>query len=94
MLHLLATLCVDLSLTLFALDSSNSTGGFCIKTLTYCRPTTIMGPILDKVGVSCNVEGTSCEELEWRVNSCLLRPCTVPVRASMLCLLGCYTTGL
>jgi hypothetical protein len=81
MLHLLATLCVDLSLTLFALGNSNSTCGFCIKTLTCCRPTAIMGPILDKVGVSCNVEGASCEELGWCINSCLLRPCTAPVRA-------------
>jgi hypothetical protein len=39
------------------------------------------GPILDMVVVSYYVEGASCEELGWCLNSCLLHPFTVPVRA-------------
>jgi hypothetical protein len=48
MRQLLATPCVALSLTLVALGGSN--------------PMTIMGPILDTVAISSNVEGTSYEE--------------------------------
>jgi hypothetical protein len=40
-----------------------------------------MGPILNMVDISCNVEGVSCEELGWPVNLCLLRPFTAPIRA-------------
>jgi hypothetical protein len=40
-----------------------------------------MGPILDTVAVSHDVVGTSCEELGWRVNMCLLHPFTTHVRA-------------
>jgi hypothetical protein len=40
-----------------------------------------MGPVLDTVVVSFNVVGTSCEELGWRVNMCLLCPFIVPIRA-------------
>jgi hypothetical protein len=52
--------------------------------MSYCRPNTIVGPILDKVVVSHDVEGASCEELGWRVNSYLLDPFTAPVRACRL----------
>jgi hypothetical protein len=50
--HVLATLCVTLSFSQFAL------GG-----LTCNRSMTIMGPILDKDVISRDVEGASCEEL-------------------------------
>jgi hypothetical protein len=40
-----------------------------------------MGPILDMVVVSRDVEGALCEELGWRVYSCLPHPFTVFVRA-------------
>jgi hypothetical protein len=40
-----------------------------------------MGPILDMVAISHEVEGVSWEELGWRVNSCLLHPFTTSVRA-------------
>jgi hypothetical protein len=40
-----------------------------------------MGPILDMVAVSRDVEGVLCEELGWRVNSCLPCPFIVFVRA-------------
>jgi hypothetical protein len=60
--QLLATLCVALSLTLFALGIADSTGGFCLRTLSFSRPTTIMGPILDMVAVFHDVEGVICEE--------------------------------
>jgi hypothetical protein len=79
--QLLATLYVASSLALFALGSSDLTGGFCLRTLIYCMPTTIVGPILDTVVVSRDVEGASCEELGWHLNSCLLRPFTTSVRA-------------
>jgi hypothetical protein len=41
----------------------------------------IMGPVLDTVAVSHDVEGMSCEELGWRINSCLLCLFTAPRRA-------------
>jgi hypothetical protein len=40
-----------------------------------------MGPILDTVVVSHDVAGTSCEELGWRANMCLLYPFNAHVRA-------------
>jgi hypothetical protein len=39
-----------------------------------------VGPILDMVAISLDVEGASCVELGWCVNSCLLRLFTVPGR--------------
>jgi hypothetical protein len=71
--QMLATLCVASSLTLVALSGFNLTGGFCLGTLRFAGPSAIMGPILDMVVVSHDVEGVSCDELGWRVNSCLLR---------------------
>jgi hypothetical protein len=71
--QLVATLCVASSLALFAWGSADPAVGFCLRTLSYCRPTAIMGPILDTVVVSHNVVGTSFQELEWCVNMCLLR---------------------
>jgi hypothetical protein len=63
----------------------------------YCRPTTIMGPILDTVVVSCDVVGTSCEELGWHVNMYLLCPFNVPIRvhcfASLIVTLRAYKAG-
>jgi hypothetical protein len=70
--QLLATLCVTLSHTLFALGGADSTDGFCHRTLSYSRSTTIVGPILDTVDVSHFVMGTLCEELGRHVNMGLL----------------------
>jgi hypothetical protein len=50
--QLLATLYVALSLALFAQVGTDPTGGFCLRTLSYSGPTTIMGPILHMVPVS------------------------------------------
>jgi hypothetical protein len=69
---LLATLYVTLSLALFALGDVDPTEGFCLRTLSYCRLMTMVGPILDTVAVSREVVGASCEELAWHVNMCLL----------------------
>jgi hypothetical protein len=60
--QLLATLCVSLSLTLFAMGSGDPTGRFYLRTLSFSRPMTIMGPILDTVVVSRVVERMICEE--------------------------------
>jgi hypothetical protein len=68
----LATLCVALSLALFALGGSNLAVGFYLRTLSYSRPTTIVGLILDMVVVSRVVVGTSCKELGRHVNLDLL----------------------
>jgi hypothetical protein len=70
---LLATLCVTLSLALFALGDADSTGGFCLRTLRFGRPMTNVGPILDVVVIPrAVVVGTTCEE-SWRcVNMALL----------------------
>jgi hypothetical protein len=57
------------------------TGGFSLRTLSCCRPTTIMGLILDTFTVSRDVAGMSCEELERLVIMGLLCPFTVPVWA-------------
>jgi hypothetical protein len=61
--QLLVTLCVTLSLTLFALGDADLTSGFCLKTLSFSRPTTIVGPILDIVVISHAMEGPVHEEL-------------------------------
>jgi hypothetical protein len=45
------------------------------------QATAIVGPILDTIAISRDVADTSCEELGWRVNSCLLQPFSVHVRA-------------
>jgi hypothetical protein len=37
---------------MFALGGAESTGVFCLRTLSFSRPTTIVGPILDMVAVS------------------------------------------
>jgi hypothetical protein len=63
-----ATLCVASSLALIALGSYDSTGGFRLGTLSFARPSVIMGPVLDTVVVSRDVEGTSCKELGWHIN--------------------------
>jgi hypothetical protein len=81
MRQLLATLYVTSSLTLFTWGGGDPNGEFCLRTLICCRPTAILGPILDTVVISHDVEGTSCEELGWHVNSCLLRPFPTSVRA-------------
>jgi hypothetical protein len=69
MCHLVATLCVALSLALFALDVTDLTSGFCLRTLCYRKPMTIMGPVLNTVVVSHVVEGTLCEESRGHVNA-------------------------
>jgi hypothetical protein len=65
----LATVCVALSLALFALDGANSVGGFHLRTLSIGRPKPIMGPILDMVVISyVAIWGMMCEESGRRVN--------------------------
>jgi hypothetical protein len=59
--QLLATLYVALSLALFALGGADPTGGFCLRTVSFSRPMTITGSILDTVAVSHAVEGVVCE---------------------------------
>jgi hypothetical protein len=54
---LLAIICVTLSPALFALGSTNPTGSFYLRTLSFSRPMTIMGPILDMVSISHSVDG-------------------------------------
>jgi hypothetical protein len=73
MRQLLATLCVASSLALFAQGGADPTGRRCLRTLSCCRPMTIVWLILDTVVVFHDIEGTSCEESGWRVNSYLLR---------------------
>jgi hypothetical protein len=60
--QLLATLCVTLSLALFALGGADPTGRFCLRILSFVRPTTIVRPIFDTVVVSLGVEGMVCDE--------------------------------
>jgi hypothetical protein len=48
-----------------------------------------MGFILDTAAISHTVAGTSCEELEMRVNMGLLRPFIVPGKVPPLCPLSC-----
>jgi hypothetical protein len=67
---MMATICVTLSLALFSLCGSDPTGRFHLGTLSICRPSAIMGPAFDTVAISRDLEGASCEELRWRVNSC------------------------
>jgi hypothetical protein len=69
---MLATLCVTSSLAQFIRGGVDQASGFCLKTLSCCRPTAIVGPILDTIIVSHDVMGTSCEELERHVNMGLL----------------------
>jgi hypothetical protein len=45
----------------------------------------IMGPILDTVDVSRDIEGESCDELGWHLNSCFLQHFTVPITAHPYC---------
>jgi hypothetical protein len=78
--QLLVIPCVTLSLALFALGSADPSGGFCLRTWSCCRPTTILGSIFDMFTVSHDVGAMSCKELERRVNMCLLLPFTAPVR--------------
>jgi hypothetical protein len=49
---LLATLCVALSLALFALGGANPAGGFYLRILSVGKPMLCVGIILDMVGVS------------------------------------------
>jgi hypothetical protein len=76
--QMLATLCVTSSLALVALGGRDPTSGFHLETLSVAGPSAIARPILDTLVVSHDVEGTSCEELGWRVNSCLLHLFTMP----------------
>jgi hypothetical protein len=59
---------------LVALGGSDSTGGFRLRTPSIAGSSAIVGPILDIVVISYDLEGTSCEELECHVSSCSLRP--------------------
>jgi hypothetical protein len=78
--QLVATIYVASSQALFARGGADLAGGFCLQTLSYRRPTTIMGPALDMDVVSHDVVGMSCMELGWHVNMCLLCPFTTPIR--------------
>jgi hypothetical protein len=69
MRHMLATPCVILSLALSTLGGSNPTGGFHLGTLSIAGPSAIMGPILDSIAVSRDVEGMLCEELGWHARN-------------------------
>jgi hypothetical protein len=60
--QLLATLCVALSLALFALGSVDLIGVFGLQTLSFSSPTVIVGPVLVMVAVFHNVEGVICKE--------------------------------
>jgi hypothetical protein len=55
--------------------------GFTLEPRALVGPSAIMGPILDMVVVSHDVEGMSYEELGWHVNLSLLRLFIVPARA-------------
>jgi hypothetical protein len=63
MRQMLPTLCVASSLALFAMGGSDLTGGFHLGTLSVGGPLAIVGPILDTVVITLNVEGALCEEL-------------------------------
>jgi hypothetical protein len=63
MRQLLANLCVTLFLTLFTQGGADPTGGISLRTMSYCKPTAIVRPILDTLTISHGVEGASCEEL-------------------------------
>jgi hypothetical protein len=81
MCQMLATLCVVLSLALFALGGFDPTGGFRLGTMSIAGPLAILGSVLDTVAISHDVNDTSCEELMWHVKSCLLHIFTAPARA-------------
>jgi hypothetical protein len=78
---MLATLCVTSSLALVALGGPDPTGGFHLGTLSVACPSAIVEPILNTVVISHDVEGVSCEDVGWCINSCLLRLFTVPAGA-------------
>jgi hypothetical protein len=56
------TLCVALSLTLFALGGTDPASEFYLRTVSFSRHMTIVGPVLDMVVVSLDVEGVRCKE--------------------------------
>jgi hypothetical protein len=60
--QLLGTLCIVLSLALIALGGTDSTDGFCLRTLSFSCPTAIVRPVLDTVVVSHVVESVVCEK--------------------------------
>jgi hypothetical protein len=92
--HLLATLCVALSLTLFARGDADPAGGFYLRTLSNSRPMSIMGPVLDTIFASLAVVGTSCEELGETCKHGFTVPFYCTYKGPLLCLIGCNTTGL
>jgi hypothetical protein len=61
--QLQATLCVTLSLALFALGGSDPTGEFFLRTLSLAGPSIIMGPVWDTIVVShAVIASVMCEE--------------------------------
>jgi hypothetical protein len=71
-----------LSLALFALGGADLTDGFCIGTLSFGRPMTIVGPVLDMIAISHVVEvGMMYEEPRRHVNMDLLHLLLRLVRA-------------
>jgi hypothetical protein len=94
---MLATLCVASPLALVALGCSDPARRFGLRTLSFTSPSAIMGLILDMVVVSRDVEGVSCEELGWHINSFLLDLFTTLVEpccfASLVATLWGYRAG-
>jgi hypothetical protein len=94
MRQLLATVCVTLSLALVALGGSDLTGGFHLGALSVgsslsnrgahfgygCRILRCRGHVIRGVGVSNKIVFTA--------------PFYSAFKDPLLCLLGCYTTGL
>jgi hypothetical protein len=71
-----------LPLALFALGGADLTGGFCLETLSFDRPTTIVGPILDTIVISrVVVVGMMCEEFGRHIHMGLLHLLLCLVRA-------------
>jgi hypothetical protein len=50
--QLQTTICVTLSLALFALGGVDPTSRFCLRTLTFAGPSAIMGPVWGIVVIS------------------------------------------
>jgi hypothetical protein len=85
--------CVIVYLALLALGGIDLTDGFCLRTLSFGRPTTIARPILDMVAVSHAIVVTSCKELGWHVNMGLLHLVRGYRFASFVVTLWCYKAG-
>jgi hypothetical protein len=82
---LLATLCLALSLALFALGGADLTSAVCLRALSFGKSTAIVGPVLDTVVISHDViVGMVCEESGRHVNIGLLHLLLCLTRAHCL----------